>query len=51
MEHSSKIQRIKNLMQVLSLNEAIDQLALKNSVCCCWQLIRSKDGHVLRSVL
>ena len=41
--------RIMDLM--LGLNEAIDQLAMKNSVRWYSHVLRREDGHVLRRAL
>ena len=41
----------KDLMLVLCLNEAIDQLAMANNVHCCDHVLWRYDGHILRRVL
>ena len=38
-------------MFMLGLNEAIDQLAMANSVHWYGHVLRREDGHVLRSAL
>ena len=40
-----------DLMLMLGLNKAIDQLTMANSVCCYWHVLMSEDGHVLRRAL
>ena len=36
---------------MLGLNEAMDQLAMANSVCWYSHVLRREDSHVLRSAL
>ena len=43
--------RYTDLMFMLGLNEAIDQLAMANSVCWYGYVLRREDGHVLRRAL
>ena len=38
-------------MQMLSFNEALDQLANASSVCWYYHVPRMDDGHVLRMAL
>ena len=41
----------RDLMLMLGLNEAIDKLAMANSVCWYGNVLRREDGHVLRMAL
>ena len=43
--------RSSDLMFMLDLNEAIDQLAMVNSVCWYGHVLRREDSHVLRRAL
>ena len=43
--------RSKDLMLMLGLNEAMDQLGMVNSVCCYGHVLRRGDGHGLRRAL
>ena len=43
--------RSKDFILMLSLNEALDQLAMTNSVCLYGHVLRREDGHVLRRAL
>ena len=43
--------RSTDLMSMLGLNETIDQLAMANSVLWHGNVLRRKDGHVLRREL
>ena len=45
------INRFKDLMLMLGLNKAIDQLAMANSIGWYGYLLRRGDGHVLRNAL
>ena len=38
-------------IQIFGLNEAIDQLALANSVLWHWHMLRMEHGHVLKMAL
>ena len=38
-------------MLVLGLNEAMDRLAMANSVCWYGHVLRRKDSHVLRRAM
>ena len=40
--------RSTDLMFMLGLSETIDQLAMANSVCLYGNVLRRKDGHILR---
>ena len=48
-EYSSKIE--KDMMVMLGLNEAIDQLAMSSSVHWYGHALRRDDGNVLRGAL
>ena len=48
MEYSSKTE---NDLRMLGLKEAMDQMAMTNSVCWYGQVLRREDGHVLRRAL
>ena len=43
--------RSMDFMFILDLNETIDRLAMKNSVCWYGHMLRREDDHVLRRVL
>ena len=43
--------RAEDLMSILGMNEAMDQLAITNCVCCFGHVLRREDGHVLRRAL
>ena len=43
--------RVKDLMLMLGLNEAVDQLVVTNNVCLYGHVLRREDGHVLRRAL
>ena len=45
------IKRSSDLMFLLGFNEAIDQLAMANSVRWYGHVLRKEDGHVLRRAL
>ena len=36
---------------MLGMNETVDQLAMANSVCWYGHVLRTEDGHVLRTAL
>ena len=45
------IERVKDLILMLGLNETIDRLAVANSVFWHGDVLRREDGHVLRRAL
>ena len=45
--HLKDRKKSNDLMLMLALSEAIDQLAMANSVCWYGYLLRREDGHVL----
>ena len=50
-EQLEDIKRSTDLLFMLGFNEAIDQLAMANSVCWYDHVLRSEDGDVLRMAL
>ena len=48
--HLDYSNRVKSLVWVLGLNEALDQLIVTN-ICNFMSILRREDGHVMRSVL
>ena len=49
MDFSSKVRkRATDLMLILRLNKAMDQLVVTNSVCWYDHVLWKMDGHVLR---
>ena len=50
-DYSLKTGRVVDMMEMLSFSESTYQLAMANSMCWYWHVMRREDGHVLRRAL